>query len=211
MSRFVLSIVTTLAFSVGMAFAQTSSPGMQGTQRSEPGMNQQQQPGQPGMNQPGANPQMTPSDQNNPSGSNTAEKSEKKLKGCVQSEGGQYSLETRKGKEVALTGQDVSAHAGHEVELKGNWESGGNSGMSQSSSGAASGKTFNVTDVKMISDSCSGKSKGSNSGMGSGTGMGSGAGDNGSGAGTGTGTGSGTGTGTGNSGSGSSSNPTQPQ
>ena len=206
MSRFVLSIVTALAFSVGMAFAQTSStPGAQGTQRSSPGM-QQPQPGQPGMNEPGANPQMTPSDQNT-SGTNQTGKSEKKLKGCVQSQGGQYSLETRKGKEVALTGQDVSAHVGHEVELKGNWENGGNAGMSQSSSGNAGEKTFNVTDVKMISDSCSGKSgKGNSSGMGSGSNSGYGTG-----AGTGTGTGtsnSGTGTGTGTGNSGTS---TQPQ
>lgn len=203
MSRFVLSIVTALAFSVGMAFAQTSTPGAQGTQRSEPGMTQQQQPGQPGMNEPGANPQMTPSDQSNTGTSNQAEKSEKKLKGCVQAQGGQYSLETKKGKEIALTGQDVSAHAGHEVELKGNWENGGSAGMSQSSAGTAGGKTFNVTDVKMISDSCSGKSKGNSSGMGSGSNSGYGTG---SGSSTGTGN---SGTGTGNSGSNGSS--TQPQ
>lgn len=135
---------------------------------------QQQQPTQPGMNEPGANPQMTPSDQNSPNGTNQAEKSEKKVKGCVQSQGGQYSLQTRKGKEVALTGQDVSAHVGHEVELKGNWENGGNAGMSQSSSGSAGEKTFNVTDVKMISDSCSGKSKSNSSGTGYGTGSGAG-------------------------------------
>ncbi len=64
-------------------------------------------------------------------------------------------LETKKGKTVALAGQDVSAHVGHEVSVKGTWES----GMSATSSGnaGASGKTFNVTEVKMISDTCGGK------------------------------------------------------
>ena len=64
-------------------------------------------------------------------------------------------LETKKGKTVALTGQDVSAHAGHEVALKGTWDS----GMSAASSGnaGASGRTFNVSSVDMISDTCSGK------------------------------------------------------
>ena len=91
-----------------------------------------------------------------------SEKGEKKLKGCVQSQGGQYVLETKKGKAVALTGQDVSAHVGHEVSVKGAWESGGGSMSATSSSGSASGseKTFNVASVDMISDTCGkGKSK----------------------------------------------------
>jgi hypothetical protein len=105
--------------------------------------------------------------------SNRMEKSEKKLKGCVQSQGGQYVLETKKGKEVALAGQDVSAHVGHEVAVKGTWEKGGNTGMSQSSTGASSNeKTFNVSSVDMISDTCGGKSKGKSSDMGN-TGNGS--------------------------------------
>jgi len=80
-------------------------------------------------------------------------------------------LETKKGKAVALTGQDVSAHVGHEVSVKGTWESGGAAGgMSpSSSSGSASGseKTFNVASVDMVSDTCkSGKEKGSSGSMG---------------------------------------------
>ena len=80
---------------------------------------------------------------------------ENKIKGCVQSQGGQYMLETKKGKTVALTGQDVSAHVGHEVESKGHV----GKGMSATSSGntGASSKTFNVTEVKMISETCGGK------------------------------------------------------
>lgn len=169
MSRFVLSIVTALAFSVGMAVAQ-SMPASQGTQRS-PGMEQPQTPNQQSPGQPGAYPQTTPTDQNT---GNTATH-EHKVKGCVQSQGGQSTLETKKGKEIALSGQDVSAHNGHEVELMGTWANGGSSGMSQSSSGASGEKTFNVTGVKMISETCSMKGK-SSSGMGAGANSGSGMG-----------------------------------
>lgn len=167
MSRFVLSIVTALAFSVGMAVAQTNStPSSQGTQGRSPGMEQQQHPNQPGATEQGSYPQTGTTDQNTTTTHNEAEKGEHKLKGCVQSQGGQSMLETHKGKEIALSGQDVSAHNGHEVELKGTWESAGNAGMSQSSAGASGEKTFNVTSLKMISESCAGKSKGT-SGMGS--------------------------------------------
>jgi len=93
-------------------------------------------------------------------------KSEKKIKGCVQSQGGQYVLETKKGKAVALTGQDVSAHVGHEVAVKGTWESGG-AGNSSSTSASGSEKTFNVASVDMISDSCGGKNKSNTGNSGS--------------------------------------------
>jgi len=111
----------------------------------------QQQPG--GMNQPD-NSSSAQTDQGR-ANQNHNSMSEKKIKGCVQSQGGQYTLETKKGKTVALTGQDVSAHVGHEVEVKGTWDK----GMSATSSGStgASSKTLNVTEVRMISDTCSGK------------------------------------------------------
>jgi len=85
-------------------------------------------------------------------------KGEKTLKGCVKSEGGQTVLEEKKGKEVALTGADVSAHVGHEVKVHGTWEKGGSSSAASSGSAsgsASSGKTFNVTSVEMVSDTCS--------------------------------------------------------
>jgi len=128
-------------------------------------------------------------------GNGQAEKGEKKLKGCVQSQGGQSVLETKKGKEVTLTGQDLSAHNGHEVEVKGSWASGS---MSQASAGSSGDKAFNVTDVKMVSETCKGsKEKGSSS-------MGTGA--NGT-----TPSGSGSSTGSSPSGTGSTSGSTQPQ
>jgi hypothetical protein len=141
--------------------------------------------GQPDQNSPTGQTDQT-------TGNTSNQKSEKKLKGCVQSQGGQYVLETKKGKEVPLTGQDVSAHVGHEVAVKGTWEKGGNAGMSQSSTGASSNeKTFNVTNVDMISDTCGSKSKGKSSDMGSGS---TGNGSNPAGTGAGTTSPSGTGT-----------------
>jgi hypothetical protein len=93
----------------------------------------------------------------------TEAKGEKKVKGCIKSEGGQSVLEEKSGKTVNLTGSDVSAHNGHEVTVHGTWE-GGASAAASSSSGAATakaGKTFYVTSMDMISDSCTGgKTKG---------------------------------------------------
>ena len=92
-------------------------------------------------------------------GSATA-KGEKTLKGCIVSEGGQNMLEEKGGQKIALAGQDVSAHAGHEVKLHGTYESGGAaSDMSKTSTGtgaAGAGKTFNVTKVDMVSENCPG-------------------------------------------------------
>ncbi len=164
-----LSLCTLVAWALLVSSAAMAQAGgsPQGTQGSSPGMSQpgsagQQQPGYPsGSQQPGASPTTGQSDPN--ANSQTPTKSEKKLKGCVQSEGGQYVLQTKKGN-VGLTGQDVSAHAGHEVAVKGMWESGGGSNSSAASSGK-SGKTFNVSSVDMISDSCGGK-KGSSGNMG---------------------------------------------
>jgi hypothetical protein len=163
MNKFVLSMIAAFALCATTAVAQSEPRGAQGTQGSSPTMSQT--PGanpQPGMNQPGA----TPADQTSGSmGNNQADKGEKKLKGCVQSQGGQTVLETKKGKEVALTGQDLSAHNGHEVEVKGSWAS---SSMSQTSAGSSGDKTFNVTDVKMISETCKGSKEKGSSSMGTG-------------------------------------------
>jgi hypothetical protein len=156
MKKLSLSICLVFAFFVASAAAQMAPGGSQGTQNSSPSMQQQpgqQQPG--GMNRPDNNSPGAQTDQGTADQNHNNSMGEKKIKGCVQSQGGQYMLETKKGKTVSLTGQDVSAHVGHEVEVKGTWEK----GMSATSSGSAgaSGKTLNVTEVKMISDSCSGK------------------------------------------------------
>ncbi len=88
-------------------------------------------------------------------GSMSSMKGDKKMKGCIQSSGGQYTLQSKRGS-IPLTGQDVSAHVGHEVTVHGMW-SGSNGNMSNTSStnsGMASGKSFNVTSVDMISETC---------------------------------------------------------
>ena len=155
MKKLSLSVCLAFAFFVATAVAQTTPSGSQGSQSSSPSMQQpgQQQPG--GMSQPDNSSSSAQTDQGMSNQNHNSSSGEKKIKGCVQSQGGQYALETKKGKTVALTGQDVSAHVGHEVEVKGTWEK----GMSAASSGNAgsSDKTLNVTDVKMISDTCSGK------------------------------------------------------
>jgi len=158
MRKLSLSVCLAFAFFVASAVAQVApgGGGGQGTQNSSPSMQQpgQQPSQQPGMGQPDSNTPGAQTDQN--TANQNRNNGERKLKGCVQSQGGQYMLETKKGKTVALAGQDVSAHVGHEVAVKGTWEN----GMSATSSGSAdaSVKTFNVTSVDMISDSCSGKS-----------------------------------------------------
>jgi hypothetical protein len=162
MKQIWLSLITACCFFAITAVAQ-SSPGAsnsQGTTGSSPAMNGQ---GSPGMNQPENQPGMSGNQSGNMSGDNSGMKGEKKMKGCVQSQGGQYMLETKKGKSIPLSGQDVSAHVGHEVAVHGMWGGSASNSMSSTSSGsgADSGKTFNVTSVDMISDTCGGKSNSS--------------------------------------------------
>ncbi len=164
MKKISLSVFVAFAFFVATAVAQSgTAPGAgQGT-TGNPGMSQPGTQQQPGMTQPDNSTPVGQTDQNT---GMTHEKGEKKLKGCVQSQGGQYVLESKHGKTIALTGQDVSAHAGHEVAVKGNWENASSaSAASSSTSGASAQKTFNVTSVDMISDTCKG-SKGSSGSMG---------------------------------------------
>lgn len=157
MRKISLSVCLALAFFVASAVAQMAPGGSQGSQSSSPGASQQ---GQYPSQQPGAG--QTTTDQN--AANQNQANGEHTLKGCVQSQGSSYVLETKKGKDVALTGQELSAHVGHEVAVKGTWESGG--GMSSTSSSNAGGaeKTFNVTSVKPISDTCKGKSSSGNMG-----------------------------------------------
>jgi hypothetical protein len=124
MKKLSLSICLVFAFFVASAAAQMAPGGSQGTQNSSPSMQQpgQQQPG--GMNRPDNNSPGAQTDQGTTDQNHNNSMGEKKIKGCVQSQGGQYMLETKKGKTVSLTGQDVSAHVGHEVEVKGTWEKG---------------------------------------------------------------------------------------
>ena len=164
MKKIAVSIFAGLAFSVATAFAQTGTDTNQGNTASPSTSQSGQQ--QPGYSQP--DPAAGQAGSTAAQGSNTgmasADKGEKKLRGCVQSNGGQYMLETKKGKSVALTGQDVSAHVGHEVAVKGSWESGAAGGTGVSAGDTSAEKSFNVSSVEMISDTCSGNSSKGNSG-----------------------------------------------
>lgn len=158
MKTVLLSVCVAFAFFVASAVAQVAPSGAQGTQNSsptmsQPGQNPTQQ--QPGMDQTTQDQNTTNQNQNN---------GEHTIKGCVQSQGGSSMLETKKGKEIALSGQDVSAHNGHEVALKGTWEKGSSMSATSSGNGNTSGKTFNVTSVKMISETCKMKGSSANSG-----------------------------------------------
>lgn len=161
MKRFTLSLVVACTLCATAVVAQMGTGGAsQGTQQNSPSMNSPR-----ADQQPGAQPSTAPMGQDQTTNNNgKMANGEHKMKGCVQSQGSQYMLETKKGKMVALTGQDVSADVGHEVAVKGTW-----SNMSDTSAGSSAEKTFNVTDVKSISDSCGGKHAGmSNSGSGMG-------------------------------------------
>jgi hypothetical protein len=161
MKQMWVSLITACLFFAAAVVAQTSPSGghPQGTTSSSPAMNGQ--PGSPnsGMDQSGSQPGVSDNQSGNPSGNGGSLKAEKKMKGCVASQGGQYVLETKKGKAVPLSGQDISAHVGHEVAVHGTWGEGSSNSMSSTSagSGADSGKTLKVTSIDMISNTCGGK------------------------------------------------------
>ena len=160
MRKVSLSVCVAFAFFVASAVAQMAPGGSQGTQNSSPSQTQS------GTGQMG-------SDQGTSQSTQSQSNGERTLKGCVRSEGASYVLETKKGREVALAGQDLSAHVGHEVAVKGTFGSG--NGMSSTSSGNAGGaeKTFNVSSVKHISDTCKGAKTSSGSMGNSGSSVGS--------------------------------------
>ena len=161
MKKSILSIAASFVFLAAVSFAQTtpadSSQGTQGASPStqqDPSMGQGSSSGQSGSGM----------GQGSSTGQGSEMKGEKKMKGCIKSEGGQYMLEDKHGKSTSLSGQDLSAHVGHEVTVHGSWGSGSSSDSSAASSGGSmgSGKTFNVTKVDMVSETCTmGKSKSS--------------------------------------------------
>ena len=167
MKKAAFAVGTAFVLLVAMAVAQTDNsqtPGSSGSQGA-----QSSSPSTPGSQSSSGSMGQGSAD-NSMKGSTQGEKT---LKGCIENENGSYLLETMHGKEIALTGTDVSAHAGHEVKVHGSWEGGSSTSSETSSSSmgasAKSGKTFNVTSVDMVSDTCkmsSKHSKGSMSGSG---------------------------------------------
>lgn len=161
MKNAVMGICTTLLLLVAVSVAQSNPPAdkstdSQGTTSSSPSMGQQ----------PSATTDSPQGTMGNSTNANGNMKTERKMKGCIQSQGGQYVLQTKHGKDIALSGQDVSAHVGHEVAVHGMWEgaaadasNGGNMSNTSSGSASMSGKSFNVSSVDMISETCTSSKK----------------------------------------------------
>ena len=185
MKKLSLSIVTALVFFVATAMAQTT-PATDPQGSTPPTASPSNQTPTPETQapaaQPGASTSATPA-----AGTQTAAtadtKGEKKLKGCIESEDGKYVLEAKHGKEVILTGQDVSGHVGHVVVVRGNFkddmaasasgETAGTAAAASSTSTSASGTTtgsadkkskdkkeFNVSSIEMVSSTCKDRDKG---------------------------------------------------
>ena len=147
------SILTALVFLTATAFAQTT-PSSTDQTGSTPSASSQS--GAQGQGSAAQNPGY-----GNPGSNQGTKEGEKKMKGCVKEQSGQYMLETKSGKDVPLSGEGLSAHVGHEVAVHGAWANGGSmsgtSGSSSSSSSMGNEKMFNVTSIDHISDTCGGK------------------------------------------------------
>jgi len=179
MKKLSLSIVTALVFFVATAMAQTTpATDPQGT--TPPAASPSNQTSTPEAQTPAAQPATTP-----PAGTQSASapdtKGEKKLKGCVESENGKFVLEAKHGKEVVLTGQDFSAHVGHVVAVRGNFQNSMAASASGETAGTAAsagttstsstdttssadkkskaGQEFNVTSIEMVSSTCKDRDK----------------------------------------------------
>src|SRR3989440_800744 len=184
MKKLSLSIVTALVFFVATAMAQTTpatDPQGSTPTTASPSAPTPTPEAQAPAAQPGASTSSTPA-AGTQSASAAEPKGEKKLKGCIESENGKFVLESKHGKEITLTGQDVSAHVGHQVVVHGSFQnsmaasaSGETAGTaasagstSTSSTGTTAGSTdtkakagqeFNVTSVDMVASICKDKDK----------------------------------------------------
>src|SRR6476661_737229 len=126
MKKLSLSIVTALVFFVATAMAQTTpATDPQGTSTTPSTASPSNQTSTPESQSPAAQQPSSSSSTSaagTQSASTTESKGEKKLKGCIESENGKYVLEAKHGKEITLTGQDVSAHVGHQVVVHGSFQ-----------------------------------------------------------------------------------------
>ena len=84
-------------------------------------------------------------------------KSEKSLKGCIHSVGGQFTLEDKHGKQIALSGSpDIASHVGHTVTVHGSYPNGSpaSAAFASSNSGFGSSNPFVVSKLNMVSEKC---------------------------------------------------------
>jgi hypothetical protein len=92
------------------------------------------------------------SETSTPGAQTSANFGEKKLKGCLLSEGGKYVLQERRGRTIALAGsQELGSHVGHTVTARGTFLTGD---ANNRSSMTASHQIFAVSKLDMVSDSC---------------------------------------------------------
>lgn len=90
-----------------------------------------------------------------PDASNPSASVEKKLKGCIQSQGNKYVLQDKRGKEISLGGShSLLAHVGHTVTVHGKYGNGSDAASSATSNGGITGDQFQVSKVDMVSDTC---------------------------------------------------------
>jgi hypothetical protein len=183
MRQIVFTFALVFAFGLAMLAQDTGSSTQQsGAQGTNPtaGSSSTSSPSSAGSQSGSMGSQSSASGSMGQSSSSTAStKGEKKLKGCIESQGGQYVLREKGGKEVKLSGSaDLASHVGHQVAVHGTY--GGSTSGAASNSGAdkmpsSSGSTtanpsssasgeqeFMVTKIDHESDTC--KIKGANSG-----------------------------------------------
>ena len=149
MKKVMLSVAASMVFLAAACFAQSSA---QDSSQGTPNTSQQD----PSMGQSSTGQSSGTTMQQGSTSQGSEMKGDKKMKGCIRSEGGQYVLEDKHGKSTPLSGQDLSSHVGHEVTVHGMWANGSSdtsSTMSSSGTGS-SGKAFSVSSVDMVSESC---------------------------------------------------------
>lgn len=167
MLRTVLLTITLLACTAWMA-AQSTSPSSQssGSSGSTAGSQTMPQTGtQSGSQTTGQAGSENGQTAGAPGASGQASgRNQTKLRGCLSSSGGGYTLTDASGAQYQLTGDTakLSQHVNNEIEVKGSASGGtayGNTSPgSQTSTGPAgapsSGQMFNVTKVKKVSSTC---------------------------------------------------------
>jgi Protein of unknown function (DUF5818) len=185
MRQILFTFTMVLAFGL-FALGQSTTPGSQqsGTQSTNPTTGSSS--ATTGSGQYGSQSSASGStDQSSTSGSTASStKGEKKLKGCIESQGGQYVLREKNGNQVQLTGSsDFASHVGHQVTVHGTYEASSSASATSSSSdkmpsssgsttanptaGSTSGQQFMVNKIDHESATC--KIKGASSGSASST------------------------------------------
>ena len=165
MKKLAITVVFTLLFGL-VALAQSSSPQYPNNPNNPSSRPQSTTPDTSNPNNPSSMPSTSPEAQQTQTQSNdTSMKGERKLKGCIVSEGGQFFLEKKNGDKVELSStQDLSAHVGHTVTVHGTMEGGSSASATApssaggtSTSSASAGGKFTVSKLDMVSESCTNK------------------------------------------------------